>query len=202
MDIRKFAKFITGGAITLAILHILYPNLGIDAVLLSLIIIAALPWIIPYLKTLEMPGGFKIEFKDAKAATDKIISLKTEIKAKTSTSEVMLEVEDPFSTLRHIAETDPNLGLVGFRIEIEKRLLKLAEKNNLIIHKMPLRAVVNILQEKNIIQRQMASGLIELIGLGNSAAHGVNVSPEATNYVLDLGPDILGKLDALINDSI
>jgi hypothetical protein len=200
MDIRKFAKFITGGAICLAILHILYPNLGIDAVLLSLIIIAALPWIIPYLKTLEIPGGFKIEFKDAKAATDKIISLKTEIKAKTSTSEVMLEVGDPFSTLRHIAETDPNLGLVGFRIEIERRLLKLAEKNDLIIHKMPISSVVRKLQEMDIIPLQMAAGLIKLIKMGNRAAHGDNVSPEATNYVLDVGPDILGKLDALIGD--
>jgi hypothetical protein len=198
MDTNKFAKIISGGAIFLAILHIINPKLGIDAILISLLIIAALPVIIPFLKSLELPGGVRIEFKDIKAATDKIISLKTEISAKTSTSEVMLEIEDPFSTLRHIAEIDPNLSLVGFRIEIEKRLLRLAEQNNIATFRKPLQSIVRSLIETEMLPGPVASGLIELISMGNSAAHGANVSRDAVEWVLDVGPSILNALDSLI----
>lgn len=201
MDINEFAKIISGGAIFLALLHIFVPNLGIDATLISLLIIAALPYIIPFIKSVELPGGFKIELKDVKAATDKIISLKGEAKVKTSTSEPMLDVEDSFSTLRHIAEIDPNLSLVGFRIELEKRLLKIAEQNKIDTYRKPLQYIVTSLIGRQLLPGSVASGLSELIAMGNRAAHGVNVSPDAAEWVLDVGPSILNTLDSLIKFS-
>jgi hypothetical protein len=207
MDTNKFAKYISGGAILLAILHIFSPGLGIDATLISLLILAALPRIIPFLKTIELPGGVKIEFKDVKAATDKIFeyegNIETTLKPEslysmTKTSSLTLAKEDPFLVLRHVAEIDPNLGLVGFRVEIEKRLLVLAEKNNLDTYRKPLSNIVRMLQDRNIIPIHEASGLMELVGLGNRAAHGASVSPDAANWVLDVGPSILSSLDKLI----
>lgn len=206
MNTDKFAKVISGVAIVLAILHIFNPGLGIDAILIALLIVAALPWMIPFLKSIELPGGVKIELKDVKAATDKIIESEGMIKpessvsATTSSSPILTSVkEDPFSILRHVSEIDPNLGLVAFRMEIEKRLLILAEKNNLDAFRKPLSNIVKILQDRKIIPIQEANGLMELISLGNRAAHGALVSPDAANWVLDIGPSILSSLDRLID---
>jgi hypothetical protein len=202
MDTNKFAKYITGGAIVLAILHIFSPSLGIDAILISLLIIAALPWIIPFLKTLELPGGVKIEFRDVKAATDKISEFEKEVERLEKVELVeeieVVEEQDPFWVLRHIAEIDPNLCLVGFRIEIEKRLLRLAEQNDIDTFRRPLYSIVKALMERQMLPGPVASGLNDLITMGNRAAHGADVSPDAAKWVLDAGPSILNTLDSLI----
>jgi hypothetical protein len=187
MDMNQIWKFVSGGSLIFAILHLIMPSLGIDAIFIALLVIAFLPWLMPFLKTLELPGGVKIEFKDVKAATDKIIEVKGETEAKSTLhGKLTVEREDPFSALRHIAGIDPNLGLVGFRIEIEKRLLILAGKYNLETFRKPLSNIVRELKKRQLIPVQVASGLMDLIGLGNSAAHGADVSPDAANWVLDV----------------
>lgn len=202
MHTNKFAKYITIGAIFLAILHIFSPKLGIDAILISLLIIAALPWIIPFLKTLELPGGVKIEFRDVKAATDKISEFEKKVEIVEIAEGVdevrVVKEQDPFWLLRHIAEIDPNLCLVGFRIEIEKRLLRLAEQNGIDTFRRPLYRIVKALNERQMLPGPVASGLNDLIKMGNSAAHGADVSPDAAEWVLDAGPSILNTLDSLI----
>ena len=74
--LRGFIKYARGAftsvAIILAVLHILFPTLGIDATTIALLAIGALPWIIPMLKSVELPGGIKIELRDLKAAAQKI----------------------------------------------------------------------------------------------------------------------------------
>jgi hypothetical protein len=204
MNINKFAKIISGVAILLAILHILSPTLGIDAILISLLVIAVLPWIIPFLKTLELPGGVKIEFRDVKEATDKISVFEREKEAEILETAELFEViiaeeeQDTFRVLHHIAEIDPNLCLVGFRIEIEKRLLRLAEQNDIDTYRRPLYSIVEVLIKRKMLPGPVASGLNDLIAMGNSAAHGANVSPDAAKLVLEVGPSILKTLDSLI----
>jgi hypothetical protein len=48
--------------------------------------------------------------------------------------------------------------------------------------------------------QEAASGLMELIALGNRAAHGAAVSPDAGSWMLDVGPSILLQLDTLVTD--
>jgi hypothetical protein len=200
MEQKRIATYLSCGAIGLAVIHILWPGLGIDSITISLIVVAALPWLLPLLKTVELPGGFKIELKDTKAATDKVTSrfveLKGQIKAKSrATGGLSVKKTDPFPTLRRVAEYDPNLALVGFRIEVEKRLLGLAEKNGIRTERVSLARIVGDLQEKEILPVSAASGLSDLIGLGNRAAHGVRVEPEAAAWVMDVGPSILDTLE-------
>lgn len=55
---------ITSIALTMIIVHLLFPELRIDTVTVTLIIVAIAPWFIPYLSSLELPGGMKLEFNE------------------------------------------------------------------------------------------------------------------------------------------
>lgn len=41
--------------------HLLWPNLGIDAITLGLLVLATAPWLGSVFKSLELPGGWKVE---------------------------------------------------------------------------------------------------------------------------------------------
>jgi len=106
-------------AIIIILVHLIWPSLAIDGITLTLIVVAVIPWLAPLFKSLELPGGWKIEFKDlakAKVEADAAGLL-------ASSTEVNVTKEYPFQI---VAEDDPNLALAGLRIEIEKRLRELA----------------------------------------------------------------------------
>ena len=119
----------------------------------------------------------------------------------TSTSlDAILVKDDPFATLKHVAQNDPGLAFVGFRIELEKRLLQLAQQLGIETHSKSLRSILNELNNQQLIPSSIASGLFDLIALGNQAAHGATVKLEATEWLLDIGPSLLDALDDLISE--
>ena len=190
-------------AIVISAAHIFMPSVTIDAITLILFLLAVLPWLLPYIKEFEIPGVVKISLPETKAATDKlgedqIIKLKpVHLKADTLPPRVTVtgSKEPPFEYLRRASETEPNLALVGFRIEIEKRIIRLAETSGISTDRVGLHRLVGELVERDVISKSSASGLIELIALGNQAAHGANVTREAAEWVLDVGPSILMRLE-------
>jgi hypothetical protein len=207
MEISHLKKYIPVVAIALAVVHVLWPSLGIDFITISLIILAFIPWILPALKSMELPGGVKIEFRDVKQATEKVTQItiqasdarhavtSREPELKTGKTQTSYSLE----TLRHIASTDLNLAFVGFRIEVEKRILAIAEQAGLQPQRRPLNQIVRDIQERQILPSAVASGLSDLIALGNRAAHGADVAAEAVNWLLDVGPSLLGVLDDVLN---
>lgn len=220
MNTEKLKYGISIAALILLFIHLFWPKFGIDFTTIALLVIAALPFAGPLLKylaslgvkNLELPGGIKIELNDAKAATDKVIrgwakmELPTiELKAKGSVSTESTDYEeavseDPISYIRDVANTDSNLSLVAFRIEVEKRLRKIAERNKLAAHQTSLSRLIRNLENKEILPSDVASGLMDLVALGNRAAHGVKVSDDAAAWVLDVGSSILLELDNLLKD--
>jgi hypothetical protein len=186
----------------------IWPSLGIDSITVALLVLGALPWFYPFLKSLEVPGVVKIELKDVKVATEKITfkPIAGTLAAReegSDTAEITGTVGPPgtIATLQHIASREPNLALIGFRIEIEKRLLHVAEIKKIETSGMSLSQLIRELREYNEFSPQVASGLNELVAMGNRAAHGAEVSPEAAAWVLDIGPTILNQLDLLIQSA-
>jgi hypothetical protein len=55
---------ITATAVVAGLAHILWPTLTIDSITVALIIVAVAPWLAPIFKSLEMPGGFKVEWQN------------------------------------------------------------------------------------------------------------------------------------------
>ncbi len=177
-------------ALALIIVHLFFPEVKIDNITLVLLVLGFLPFFFPYLKSLELPGGFKITLKDAKKVFAKITP------GDISNPNVHAEVAQAVSSLdylREIAATDPNLALVGFRIEIEKLIRKMAAEYKL-GSKDSLKQAIKELEEKGRIAPGPASGLMDLVALANQAAHGVKVSPGAINWVLDYAPELFNTL--------
>lgn len=58
------SALISTWAIALAAVHVLRPTVSIDAVTLLLLAVAAVPWLGPVFKTIELPGGWRFEFQE------------------------------------------------------------------------------------------------------------------------------------------
>lgn len=69
---------ITAGALLIALAYLVWPNLSIDAITITLLFIALVPWLSPIFKSLEFPGGWKIEFKEMKEQLETMIAKQTE----------------------------------------------------------------------------------------------------------------------------
>ncbi len=182
-------------SILLIIVHIVRPDIKIDMTTVVLIVIAILPWLSAIIRSVELPGGFKIELQDVKAATEKVTS--------GTTARAALQLppgrrEENLELLREVAKADPNLALVGLRIEIEKRLSQIALDLGISTDRRSASAMLRELISHERIDRDTASGLADLIALGNKAAHGAGVSSSAATWAIHKGPLVLELLDSLI----
>jgi hypothetical protein len=209
----KTKIIITVIALAIMIAHRIWPNIEIDGTTIILIVIAVLPWLAPIIKSLELPGEFKIELQDIKSATTKVIGVAAaelpavSVKATDTIgvtdavrATVISKTEQAINKLRGIAEDDPNLALVGVGIEIEKRLLELAEKHQIVAKGKTAGQLLWSLRDAGILTSGEAAGLRDLIALRNQAAHGAVVSSEAAKWVLDVSPSILAVLDELSSE--
>lgn len=199
-------------ALGVAAVHMFVPSVIVDTITLILLVLAAVPWFLHYIRELEVPGVVKITLKDTKAVTDKLaagVSGKgVDVRVVVPPGEVTVEGhpptvdvapthEDSFESLRQISKADPNLAMVVFRIEVEKRLRRIAVAAGESSSQRSLQTIVRTLVDRKILQPNAGSGLMELIALGNRAAHGVEVTPDAAAWMLEIGPTILLQLDAL-----
>lgn len=69
---------ITVAALLIALAHIIWPSLNIDAITVTLLFVALVPWLSSIFKSLEFPGGWKIEFQEIKEQVKSIIASDTE----------------------------------------------------------------------------------------------------------------------------
>jgi hypothetical protein len=57
---------ITAIAVLLAAAHMMRPDLQVDAAVLVLAVIAATPWLAPFVKSIKLPGGVEVELQEMK----------------------------------------------------------------------------------------------------------------------------------------
>ena len=105
-------------AIILLILHLLVPAAAIDAITITLFLIAIIPWMSPIFKSIKLPGGFQIDYQELK-----------EISKELDNSDLIAEPnqEPPTYETNTIESLNPTLQLANLRIEIEKRIRHFAE---------------------------------------------------------------------------
>lgn len=178
-------------ALAIALLHILVPSLKVDAITLGLIVLAVLPWLAPLVKSVELPGGVKIELQDVERA------------AAQSRGAGLLtpgpEVTKPEHSFLLVAQQDPNLALAGFRIEIERRLIRLANAKGIEVKHASIRQLLQALNQHKVLTPEQLEALANLTSLLNSAVHGAPVAPAAASEAMAIAPDLLESLDRLIN---
>ncbi len=184
---------VSAGALLFALLHIFWPQLAIDATTLALIVVAILPWLAPLIKSLEFPGGLKIEFQELQEAT-----IRAESAGLLSTKSSQVEADFSFQS---VAIRDPNLALAGLRIEIEKRLSRLAEIHELNPHRqMGVGQALRALEQADVLTNNERSILADMVNMLNSAVHGAEVDPRAASWAIEIGPRLLTSLDERVSE--
>lgn len=179
------------GAVLVALTHLIWPQLSIDGITMVLLLIAICPWLLPLFKSVELPGGVKLEFQELQA---------TEQRAQAAglLDEPPLPQPGHEYSFQIVADEDANLALAGLRIEIERRLGKLAEGANLGSSKLSIGRLLRLLGERGILTREQQSVLADMVGLLNSAAHGAVADQQSAHWALSVGPRLLATLDKRI----
>lgn len=193
MKARKVQYTITLGALLLALVHLVFPSVAIDGITLILVVIGIVPWLGPLFKSIKLPGGFEVEYKNLGEATERLESaglLPATPKVNAPTHAFMLVVQE-----------DPNLALAGLRIEIEKKLIALTEKTGGMPRIKGVGGYLFYLRDKGVLTQDQHSILADTIGILNSAVHGAEVSKNVVAWVMDIGPKLLTELDRRIEQN-
>jgi hypothetical protein len=211
---KKFARpAIAGILVGLAVLHHFVTS--VDAISLALVVLALALFLAPWLESLEIPGLIKIGYRDVSEAGKKITSgaptvapAAADAATGVGSSRENLDAASVanLGTQWALASiSDPNLSLVALRIEIEKRLRRLGSEVGITDERLPLPEVVRRLgrrgegRGRTLLNDDMVSGLLDLISLGNKAAHGARVDQAAADWASTVGPAILEQLDNLVD---
>jgi hypothetical protein len=183
MTAQRVRLVVTLAALVLALVHILFPKIAIDGVALVLIVIAVVPWLAPLFKSLELPGGWKVEFQDLQK-----VAAKADDAGLLSRAAAAPHTEYAFQA---VADRDPNLALAGLRIELEKRLVELCEQHGIGTTMQGMGRLLRELAKIGVLNPDEEAVLADLVHLLNAAVHGAEVDPRATEWAMDVGPQLI-----------
>lgn len=193
---KKIQFSITLGALAVAIVHLLWPGLKIDAVTVALVTIATLPWLAPLFKSIEIPGLVKVEFAELEQAKQEAESAGLLAKPSLPTpQDHVTPSEYPFAMIQTL---DSNLALAGLRIEIERRLAALARKYGVETNRYGINWLLSTLRLRRVLTQEEELVLERLAKLLNAAVHGAEVDPRGAAWAAQVGPALLEALDQKI----
>jgi len=191
IEIRRTQIIITVVALLIVIVHVAWPKIMIDVITVFLLVVALLPWLIPLIRSLEFPGGWKVEFQELEKVKNKAdrAGLLSKKKRANESKSYSFEI---------VLNKDPNLALAGLRIEIEKRLIQIAKLNNLSVERSSIGQLLRLLAQHQALTIEETSVLSDMTGLLNSAVHGAEVDKRAADWAIEVGPKLLQSLDEKI----
>lgn len=190
MNQRQTQVVVTVVALGTMVIHLIWPEAKIDAITLILLGAAGVPWLLPLFKRLELPGGVKLEFQDLQATERRAaqVGLLDEPPAQPP-------VPDHEYSFQLVADEDPNLALAGLRIEIERRLQRVAQAAGVSSARMSVANLLNVLGERGLLTAEQRSVLSDMVGLLNRASHGAVADRQSADWALAVGPRLLSTLD-------
>lgn len=159
-----------------------------------LLAMAVIPWLAPLIKSLELPGGWKVELQEM-----------YQVAARAQNAGLIDSDADapiPEHSFQLIADRDPNLALAGLRIEIERRLLRLSEQHQIPLRSRGMSQILRELDKRGILTNDQRSVLADLMGLLNSAVHGAKVDQATSTWAMEIAPGLLQSLDKLTEPKI
>lgn len=187
----------------------------IDGVVITLFLIAFLPWLAKYVKSLEAFGiktelitpekKNEIEKNSLSISTNdkEVINNNFKIdKSKPIGSEenpIMIDSINPIYDSNDIIEK-----LVLLRYEIEKNLKILCKKNNITISNksLSIKSIVELLRKDNILNNNVCNLILDLLPILNKAVHSdiTNVDEGVLDWVVEKGIKLLMHLDIIIQN--
>lgn len=196
MSPRVIQIIITVVAVLVAIGHIWFPQIKIDAITVTLLGIAVLPWLGTLFKSVELPGGLKVEYQELISAGKKV-----EESGLITPDQDLKPMQKHEYSFQAVSGNDSNLALSGLRIEIESRLKNLAEKREIKVRGYSANSLTRSLEKSGVLSHEEASAIRDLLPLLNQAAHGAEVEDSAFGWAMDFGPRVLGALEDRLGET-
>jgi hypothetical protein len=162
---------------------------------LALVVLAILPWLSSVFRSVEFPGGMKVEYQELEKAKEKI----EEAGLLAAPAAPALRKEEPAYT--SIVEHDPNLALAGLRIEIERKLRAIAKSGGITDDRFSIQKMARELASKGLLTQQECMAINDLIGILNKAVHGAEVDQRAVELAFEIGPHLLVSLDERVREA-
>ncbi|GAA3863504.1 hypothetical protein GCM10022404_12440 [Celeribacter arenosi] len=145
--------------------------------------LAIVPWVLGIIERINAPGGFEIVFAKVEGQLD----------ASQTTPD-----EEDINAFKYFEDNDPNLGIAMLRVQIERRLRKIAEDVSLApdVRGRPrtLRSLSEDLAKAGAIPDEATVLLQDLMPVMNEAVHGVDLQSNASDFARSYGPKILALL--------
>lgn len=184
-----FVFITTFGSLALIVIHLWYNGISVGWITIALLVISATPYVIPLVKSVDVPGVARVELRDVRKAASKITT------GRQNDGDLKRKDNEEAKSLRRLSKSDPSVALVGFRIDLEDKLMDLADQNNINTTEKDIPSILRNLSKKGVISEGVIGGVQELIYLGNRAARGEEVAPSAAEWVSNNASDILSSLD-------
>jgi len=188
MKHRWMRWIVTLCAVVVAVIHLVWPAAAIDGVTAVLLLVAVVPWLQPLFKSVELPGGLKVEFQDLEKVAERA-------GAAGLLATPPSPQQGPAYSFQQVGSSDPNLALAGLRIELERRLEQLARSRGDADIPRGIGGLLRFLNTRELIGSAERAVLSDLVALLNSAVHGARVDPEAAQWALDIGPRMLQAIE-------
>src|SRR6266851_6339034 len=166
---------ITTVAVLVVLVHLIWPSLKVDSITVALLVIAVVPWLGSVFKSIELPGGGKIEYQQLEKAGESA--------SRVGLLSVGASLKEVPSFIA-IAEEDPNLALAGLRIEIEKRVRAIAVRHGIDDKRMGIGQLLRALSSAGALSNEQRSVLSDLMGTLNMAVHGAEVSRQSAEWAI------------------
>lgn len=212
-DIFKYV--FSGTFILIAVLMIFFDSFKerINNTIITLLIIAYIPWLTKYVKSLEAFGiktelvssdkKEEIEENSSKLNIEEKEIVKKDMKI--NKNKPVGSKENPFiiESINSIEQSKENIEkLVLIRYNIEKNLKVLCENNNIQSSKRNIRNIIKILRENKILENNACNLILDLLPMLNKAVHSdiSNIREEDLQWVIDKGITILIYLEVIIKN--
>jgi hypothetical protein len=195
---RAFSIFFIVVTLALLILHTFFNGTAhIDNtsvfLLLVIVLIPYLPWI-----TRIKFGGFEAEI-----GRDEIREIEKNLENSEQQPSADSAPDEELNRIRETALSDPAVAFLKIRIAIERRLRSLLTiylPNHTRRNYLSIRQSIEELRIANVIDDQLASALLDVVGVANRAVHGESVSRQNLDSMIDLSLRAIHSLDSLVID--
>jgi hypothetical protein len=164
----------------------------LSSVALGLAFLGVLPWLTKFVKSAELPGGLKFELKEQ---LDKVTFKAIDA----GLFRPPRYDEEKLPAYQTIFESDPVLALAGLRIELERRLRRLARLIG--IRESSITRLMSDLTIAGVLTQEQHSVVADLMPLLNRAVHAGDIDYRAGDWAIEVGPRLLAALDEKIAET-
>ena len=166
------------------------PKLTVDYISVMLLILMGVPWALPLLQHLELPGGIKMDFKAQIDAIQKLAEEQGIIESEPIQAD---SIGQGLLSYELLLKEDPNLALAAVRLDLEREL-RAAGSNEEHIRYTGIGRILDLLRAKQQISHGEYTLIKDILPLLNQGVHGLPIDTMSAERVISIGKNLINNL--------